>query len=66
MLPYIGSLSNTIWRIFFSRQGVLLGADKQRTINNELTQTDVEGLHASDGQVVEENLVPLSPPRAIA
>ena len=40
--------------------------DKQRTINNELTQTDVAGLHASDGQVVEENLVPLSPPQAIA
>ena len=39
--------------------------DRQRTINELMTQTDVEGLHASDGQVVEENLAPLSPPRAI-
>ena len=55
---------------FFSVKGyywvVLVMNDKQGAINNELTQTDVAGLHAWDGQVVEENLVHLSPPQAIA
>ena len=55
---------------FFSVKGdywvVLVMNDKQRTINELMTQTDVAGLHASDGQVVEEILVPLSPPPAIA